>query len=569
MTLAEELDAYAGALARGEILAGRLHILAGARHLRDRAREAQRDPAFPYYFHEEHARRILTFAGQLRHYKGKWAGQPIVLTPIQRFRLASVFGWRHRETHRRRFRVAYNELPRKQGKTLEAAIVALYCVFFDHENAAEGYCVATKLAQAKLVFNDAGRLAKRAPELRKRLVFRANSIYSERTLSTLQPLGADSDTLDGLSPSLVVNDEYHAHKNRKLLDVIETATGAREQPLDFQITTAGRDPFSPCGTQHEYARKVLERVLEDETFFALICHADPEDDWQDERTWRKANPHYGISINPDDLAALARMARAVPEKAAAFKQKRLGLWVNDDATWLSVDGWRAGQSTRSRAELEAALAHEPCYIGVDLASKLDLLALVLLFPPAAGRPRWTMIVRAWTPKDTLAARAHKDQAPYQVWVDQGFLEDAPGTAVSHRVVIEALLEARERFDLERIGFDPWHADQLAKDLVDDHGFADDQVLAVPQTYAGMSAGCKTLEAEVLAGNVDAGGSPLALWCASNVVVQRDGKDNIFPVKKRSKGRIDPIVAAAIAFNLHQRFGAGGSVYDEPGQSLVL
>ena len=324
--------------------------------------------------------------------------------------------------------------------------------------------------------------------------------------------------------------------------------------MHFQITTAGDDPVSPCGDQHDYVTKILEQSLEDDestmSMFAFIAHADPEDDWQKEATWRKANPHYDISVKPHDIRTLAAKAKNMPAAAAEFQQKRLNWWVSASQPWLSMDGWRSGQSTW----IPDDLLHQPCWVGIDLASKLDLCAMVFVFPPNGDRKTWRLVPFVWTPLDTLKDRAHRYRAPYDVWEQRGFLLTTPGTRVDHGVIREVLRDQRQRFDIQRIGFDPWHADKLVNELVALDGFSEEQVLEVPQTYAGMSAGAQTFEAAVLAGQVDAGGSPLLAWCASNAVVQRDGKDNIYPVKKKSRGRIDPIMAAIIGVSLAKRFG---------------
>ena len=542
---ANALDRYARAVVDGRLPAGRYHRLACVRHLADRAREGQ--PDFPYQFSLRHARRFFAFAKQLRHYKGEWAGTIVRLTPCQQFRLGSLFGWLQVETGLRRFRTAYNEIPRKNGKTLEAALVALYVTFFDEEQGSEGYCVATKRDQAKLVFNDCKRFI-RTSDLRRRLRTLIGNIHQERTASKLEPLGADADSTDGLNPHCVIVDELHAHKTRDLLDVMETATGARRQPVTFQITTAGDDLVSPCGDQHEYAGKILEGLVVDESFFAFIAHADPGDPWQAEATWRKANPHYGICVKPEDLRALALKARNIPAAAAAFQQKRLNLWVNAAQVCLSLAGWRKGQTTWD----PATLAHEPCYVGVDLASKIDLCALVAVFPPRPGRAQTRWLMFAWTPAETLADRAHRDRAPYEVWVDQGWLRTTAGSRIDQQVIRTVLADLRQQYDIERIGFDPWHADKLVEDLVREDGFPEAQVLAVPQTFAGMSSACLRVQADILAGEIDARGCPVTAWAVSNAVGQRDGKDNLMFAKGRSRGRIDPLIAGTIGTALWLR-----------------
>ena len=551
MASSNVVETYAHSVVAGDVLAGKYHRLACQRHLSDLAR--QRTPAFPYVFVLDQAERFFRFAEKLKHYKGEWAGQPIVLSDFQRFRLGCIFGWRHAITGTRRFTTAYNEIPRKNGKTLEAAAVALYCTFFESEPGAEGYCLATKEKQATdFVFRDAKRLVV-SSGLKAKIKVNAKNLYRADTESKLEPLGSDSDTTDGLNPHLIVTDELHAWKTRGLLDVVETATGARRNPMHYQITTAGDNPVSPCGDQHDYACKVLDGLFDDlssQTFFACIAHADTEDDWLDERTWRKANPHYGISVKPDDIEKLALKAKAMPSAAAEFKQKRLNIWINADDPWLSHDGWRKGQSSW----LEDEMVGQPCWAGVDLSSKIDLTAVSLVFPPTASRQSWRVILRAFTPADTLVERARRDRAPYDIWREQGWLEAPDGRSLDYDRVLDEIEALRKRFKIQAIGFDPYNAENLERDLQRDCGFGENQVIEIPQTFQFMSPPSKDVEADVLEERMDARQNPVLAWAVSNAVVQRDGKDNIQPIKKRSRGRIDPLVATIIARAVHKRLG---------------
>jgi phage terminase large subunit-like protein len=537
------LDAYARDVVSGRLPAGRYHRLACVRHQRDRAREGT--TRFPYRFDLARAERFFRFTAQLRHYKGEWAGQYIRLERHQQFRLGSVLAWVHRTTSLRRFRQVYFEIPRKNGKSLEAALLALYLTFFDNEGGAEGYCIATKREQAKIVFNDCKRLVI-SSGLRSRIATLTANLHREATAAKLEPLGADRDSTDGLNPHVVVIDEAHAMKHRGLIDVMETATGARQQPVILWITTAGSDPVSPCGDQHDYATKILERVLVDERSFVFIAHAEPTDDPWAPATWRKANPNYGVSVKPLDLIALATKARHMSAAAAAFKQKRLNLWVNVLATWLDLDGWRRGQSVWDPLSLRGA----PCWIGIDMSSKIDLTAVVLLFPPTETRVTWRLIVWCLTPEATLEARAHRDRAPYEQWVEAGWLRTNPGNRIDQGVVIAMVREAATLYAVQGIAIDPWNAGNLVTELASsEDAEAAIPVVEVPQNMAQMSAPAKEFEADVLDGLVDAGSNPLMAWCASNAVVIRDGKDNIYPVKRRSRGRIDPIIAALMARKL--------------------
>jgi phage terminase large subunit-like protein len=508
----------------------------------------QGTPEFPYRLDLSKAERFWRFAEKLKHYKGEWAGQAIVLEPWQKFITGNVFGWVHVTTDLRRFRTAFNEVPRKNGKTLIAAIVLLYLAFFDGESGAEGYAVATKRDQAKIVFNDAKQLVL-SSGLKARVKVQVANMHRTDTASKLEPLGADHDSTDGLNPNAVVGDEIHAMKDRGMLDVMETATGARRQPVIYLITTFGNDLVSPWGDQHDYACKILDGVLQDETFFVFTSHADPEDDWTSEEAARKANPNFGISVNPDDLASKVVKAKGIPAAAATYKQKHLNLLVNAHNPCLSLDGWRKGQTKGNREAFVNALLGRRCYAGIDLASKIDLCALSLIFPPAAEGESFKLLQYIWTPEDTLRDRAHADRAPYDVWVDQGWLIPSPGTRVDHDAIRDVLREAKSQFQIEYVGFDPWHADHLIRQLVQDDGFSEQRVLEVPQTYAGMSSAETRFKAEVLAANVDANGCPVTAWAASNVVEQPDGKGNIFFTKRKSRGRIDPIKAATIGMAL--------------------
>jgi phage terminase large subunit-like protein len=543
MRVVTVIDRYCRSVVDGRTPAGAYHRLACARHLRDRSREGTK--AFPYRFENGRAERFLRFASQLKHYKGIWAGKPILLRPHQQFRLGSLFAWTHVTTCLRRFRTCYFEIPRKNGKSLEAAIVALYVTFFDGEAGAEGYCIATKREQAKIVWRDCKQLVERSG-LRTRILVLAANLSRERTASKLEPLGADKDSTDGLNPCLIINDEFHAQKTRGLIDVMETATGAREQPVNFQITTAGSEPMTPCGDQHDYATKILDGILQDETFFAFIAHADAEDDWTQEATWRKANPNYGVSVRPADLRALAAKAIHMPPAAAAFKQKRLNLWVHAITPWLSLEGWRRGQS---RWTLDT-LRGRACWIGVDMSSKIDLTAIAACFPPVEVGDRWRFVLWTVTPEETLDVRAQRDRAPYRLWEQRGWLRTNPGNRIDQDMVRAIVNDARDvhGFDVREVGFDPWNAGNIEKDLRDDGH----QVVEVPQNVQQMSQPCKEFEADVLDALVDAGDNKLLEWCVSNVIVLRDNKDNIYPTKKRSRGRIDPIVAALIARKLAAR-----------------
>jgi phage terminase large subunit-like protein len=564
--VANPVDQYAIDVVEGRELAGKYHRLACERHLRDRRREGTK--AFPYVFDLARAERYFRFASQLQHYKGEWAGRFIRLERHQQFRRGSLFGWVHRETGLRRIRTSYEELPRKNGKTLDLAVTSVYATFFDGEPGAEGYDVATMRKQAMIAFGDAKKLVRSCPSLRARIAIQAKNLHREATASKLEPLGADP--VDGLNPHFIGVDELHKWKTRERLDVMETARGARRQPLLMQITTAGDDPVSVCGDQHDYAVKILEQVIDDETFFAFIAHADPEDDWLSEDTWQKANPNWRVSVKPEYLREMAHKARHMPAAANAFKRDHLNLWVNAEAPWLSIEGFRQGQSSWSIEELRG----EPCWAAIDLSSKIDLAALALAFPPTATRKKWRYLVRHFTPADTLVERGRRDRAPYTLWTQRlipgspawPYLATTPGNRLDQDVIRAAVNDAKAfGFLIQQIGFDPWNAGTIEQDLQGD-GY---DVVEIPQSLKSLSPPSKEFEADVLDGLVDAGGDPILLWEASNVVVFRDGPDNIKPVKKKSRGKIDGIVACIMARKLAAlEDDEEASVYESRGLASV-
>ena len=565
----DPVTVYARRVVSGKVLSCKWHRLACARHLRDTERSQRRDLAFPFSFDRGEALRAIDFAESLEHFKGEWAGRPIRLEPWEQFILGSLWGWKRHSDSLRRFRVGYVETPRGQGKSTLTAIIGLLLAFFDGEPAADVFSAATKKDQARIVWEYARRMVMASPELSSRIWTGKTALAREADGSRFVALGADADTTDGLRPHGGLIDEVHAHKNGDLIAVIETGMGTRRQPLLFEITTAGDDVLSVCFRHHDYICHILEEVFSDETWFGFITTIDEGEDWRSELAWRRANPNYGVSVKPDDLQRKCDAAERMPAAAAEFQRKHLNVWVNTANPCLSVDGWRKGQTSLptalQRATWRDELLHERCYIGIDLASKIDLCALSLVFPPTETRPRWRVLQHVWTPEETVKDRSHRDRAPYDIWVAQGWLRTTPGSRIDHAVVRQAIVAARSLYDVALIGFDPWHADTLIDELVREDGFAADRVLAVPQTYQGMSSACLRMQAEILEGNVDAGGCPVTAWAVSNAVATPDGKDNLMFAKGKSRGRIDPLIAMTIAMALWLRVPAKV----EPSYQMVI
>jgi len=394
---------YARDVVEGRIPACRYTHLACERHLRDLETAHERG----LWWDAEAVIDIELFYSALPHSKGEWAGQRIRLEGWQMFILGSLFGWK-RPDGTRRFRSAYIEVPRKNGKSTTAAGLGLYLAFEDGEPGAEVYASATKREQAKIVWTEAKRMVLRTPKLRERITVLTGNLSDHITASKFEPLGADADNLDGLNVHAYINDELHAQKTRAMQDVLETAVGARRQPLGFSITTAGSNRAGVCYDTRTYLVKVLEQVFPDDGTYGVIYTKDDTDQWDDEACWPKANPNLNVSVKLDDMRAQAKKAKETPAALSAFLTKRLNVWVNADSPFFDMTLWMRAAKPFALADV----AGVPCWIGVDLASKSDLAAVIAVFV-ADGRVR--LRTRFYLPRQMVLDGAHADTAHYAGW----------------------------------------------------------------------------------------------------------------------------------------------------------
>lgn len=550
---------------------GELETLARARQDNDLA-----NPPEGYTWDQDAADYAVAFIEtHCRHHKGEWAGQLMVLEEWESdYIIQPIFGWVSTETGLRRYRTAWIEVARKNGKSQIAAAVALLLTLADREPGAEVYSTATKRDQARIVFDTAVEMLRASPELRAIAGKVRNRVFCPQLNSYFEPLSADSETLDGLNPHGNIVDEVHAHKNRKVWDKLETALGARRQPLTFAITTAGEFNPESIGWQlHDYAEKVLRGVFVDNKFFAFIACADPEDDWRDPKTWQKANPNWGISVKPDYLADMAKKAERQPSFLNTFERYHLNRWVQERNRWLNLEQWDAcepdidpsGQTPEAyRTDHEDPLEGRQCYAGLDLASKIDLTALTLVFPATKGDPRIKVVSRFWLPEGSVLERSRRDMVPYDVWSKQGWLTLTPGDVVDYDFIEEEVYELGRRFRLLELGFDPWNATQTAVHLQGQRV----KVVEVRMGFATLTEPCKELERDVVAGELSHGAHPVLRWNAANVMVRTDPNGNLAPDRGASREKIDGIVSTVIAMSRLIVHRGGSSVYERRGVRTV-
>jgi phage terminase large subunit-like protein len=520
------------------------------RHIDDLDRSAAGD--FGFIFRPDSGARVCEFIEALPHVKGKWAAkrENIRLEPWQIFIVVSLFGWVERdEPTRYRFTDAYICVPRKNGKTALAAGIELYKFAADDEFAAEVYIGATSEDQAKRTgFSAARTMAMRSPGLCKAFGIQINvkSLVRDSDGSVLKPV--ISKPGDGDSPSCAALEEYHEHPTAELHDTMKTGMGARENPLLFAITTAGTNRSYPCyALQREIEQMLAGTRPMNERLFGIIYTIDAGDDWQDEAVLRKANPNYGISVDPqrlrDDQLAAVQSAR----KQNTFKTKHLNIWVNASVSWMNMSKW--DELADPTLKLEDFVG-EDCIAAFDLASRIDLVAKILLFrrfeDDGMGSSRDHFY--AFCTSYLNAARVEDSKGQhYAAWAEDGHLVVTPGNETDYNWIADDLVEDAQHLRLLQIPHDPHHAAALIQFIrARDDWRQDAEFVEIPQTRASYSPAMKELEALVLSGRLHHTGDPVLSWAIANVVAEVDNRDNIFPTKEAPENKIDPAVALMMA-----------------------
>jgi phage terminase large subunit-like protein len=564
------VTAYARAVTAGKILAGRPVRLACTRHLTDLKRGHERG----LWFDDKAAAHVLDFFPRfLRLAEGAFAGEPFRLEPWQQFIVGSLFGWKGKDGHRR-FRTAYIEVGKGNGKSPLAAGVGLYGLQCDDEASAEIYSAAVTRDQAAILFTDAKKMAEASPALRGELAITRSNIAFLEARSYFRPVSSEARALDGKRVHMALIDEIHEHRSALVVDKMRAGTKGRRQALIFEITNAGYDRHSVCWQHHEYSLKILEGVVEDDGWFAYLCQLDPCepcraagylmpsetcktcDDWRDRRVWPKANPNLGVSVPERYLAELVREAEGMPSKQNIVKRLNFCLWTESATRWLPSDQWAACGGAVDPETLRG----RTCYGGLDLATTTDLAAFVLLFPPEGEETTWVVLTRAWVPQETIQRRSRQDRVPYDVWAQQGVLEATEGNVVDYDVIRERIRQDAETYRIVEIGFDRWNSSQLVTQLQGDGA----TMKPVGQGFASMNAPAREFEKLVAGRAFRHGGHPVLAWCAANVCVEQDAAGNIKPSKRKSTERIDLVVALVMALERAMGQGQGPSVYESHG-----
>lgn len=456
-TSVDPATAYAKAVVSGKIVAGP-HVRATCkRHLDDLKTCKKRGLTWDRAAVD---RALGFFPDVLRLSEGQFEGRPFELQPAQAFIIGSIFGWK-RKDGTRRFRRAYIEQGKGNGKSPLAGGIGLYGLLADGEAGAQVFAAAAKLDQARILFNDAVSMVRQSPLLEARLTpSGVNPVYNLsdlKTASYFRPLGRDTGkTGSGLRPHFVLLDEIHEHPNRDTLDMLERGFKFRRQPLIFMITNSGSDRNSVCWEEHEHAVAVAHGEIEDDTTFSYVCALDENDDpLEDPSCWIKANPLMGITVTEQYLADVAAQAKAIPGKANAIRRLHFCQWTDSESAWVSREVWEACEDPHMTLE---DFAGQRVWFGLDLGATKDMTARAMVFEDgvdAEGKPKYALFGHAYTPADTLVERAKKDRAPYDVWVEQGYMTATPGKVVRFDQVAYDIVELGADYEIAAVAYDRW------------------------------------------------------------------------------------------------------------------
>lgn len=536
---------YARDVAEGRIIACKWTRLACQRHLNDLDRATA---GWEFQFNPElidlkgrayrPAQRICQFAELMPHIKGDWAarGELIKLESWEVFVLASIFGWIHSVTGKRRFRYADLFISRKNAKSTIAAVIGNFMLAADDEFGAEVYSGATSKGQALEVFRPARLMAIASAKYRSHygVVPNISNLAVIDTNSKFEPVIGKPG--DGASPSCAIVDEYHEHTTADLYETMETGMGARSQPLILVITTAGANIGGPCYQHQQSLQQILSGLIENERRFGIIYTIDKDDDWATEAALRKANPNFDVSVSGEYLLAMLRDALVDPRKQATFKTKHLNMWVASASPWINLENLERCGDPLLRLE---DFAGDECYVGNDLASKNDIASTVFEFcREIDGEKHYYAISKNYVPE---AAAEKPENAHYRGWIEQQHLIATAGNMINLRQIEEDTVDVAETVVIAEISMDAWGAREMAPNL-QELGYT---VIDVPMNVKYLSEPMKDIAALIDAGRFHHDANPAFVWMMSNVEIKPDRNENIFPRKQSQEKKIDAAVALIV------------------------
>jgi phage terminase large subunit-like protein len=485
--------------------------------------------------------------------KGEWAGQKFKLLPWQwdeivkpLFGTVNGDGWRQ-------YRTVFCEIPKKNGKTELCAAIALYMLTYDGEEGAEVYIAAADREQAGLTYMAASAMVRNSSKMMKFmkcLDSRKRIIYS-KTKSFLQVLSSESYTKHGLSPSCVIIDEIHAQPNDELYNTLTAGTDyARKQQVILIITTAGiYDKNSIWWRLRTRAQQIRDGIIKDSRFLPVLYIADPEkDDPADEELWKRVNPSLEQIFTLEKIRQDYNEAKQDPVNFQNFCRFRLNIPIRQLSKFMPMDKWDACAGPSDVDSLKV----RKCYGGLDLSSKVDLAAFVLVFPPSDRDGIFDVLWKIYCPEEGILKRSQIDRVNYGIWQKEGFLTATPGNVIDYEFIERDVFDAAKAYDLKAIAFDSWNAQATSNRIMEHLNPTNDetafQMVEMRQGAKSFNEPAKDLLVHVMTGKIRHGGNPVARWCADNLVMRADANDNIAPDKLKATEKIDAMVALMMAWS---------------------
>lgn len=513
------------------IRTGKVIVSARVRKVYEGLQAEIENPKAPYIFDEQKANRPIEFIERFcRHSKGEWAGRPFILELFQKAFISALFGFVHQDTGFRRYKETMFYVGRKNGKSSMLAGIALYCLIADGEPGAEVYSVATKKDQAKIIFDELCNMVKQSPELAQACKKRKSDLYFGYNMSKAQPLGKNSDTLDGLNSSLVIIDELHAVKDRNLYEVMKQSQSARRQPLLIMITTAGTVRECIFDDMYKYATGVADGIITDDSFLPILYELDDKNEYLQPEAWEKANPGLNRIKKLDDIIEKVDRARQSPKDLTGMLCKDFNVIQNTNTAWLQYEDIE-NPETFDLSDFRGYYAIG----GADLSITGDLTCATILMMDANEKRYVSQMY--FLPSDNFQQRTQDEKIPYDKWHEAGLLRLCNGNRINYSDVTAWFLEIVNTYGITPawIYYDSYSAVYWVQEM-QGHGF---NMVKCIQGFKTLSLPMQTLGQDLKAKRINYNNNPLLKWCLTNTGLEEDRNGNLMPKKANNpKYRID-------------------------------
>lgn len=491
-----------------------------------------KEPQDGYIFDESRANKPIRFIEQFcKHSKGEWAGKPVKLELFQKAYIAALFGFIHKDTGLRKYKETLFMVARKNGKSTMLAGIALYMLIADNEPGSEVYSTATKKDQARIIFDETLNMVQQSPELNRFVKKRKTDLYFPMAMAKFQPLGKNSDTLDGLNAHCVIMDELHSVKDRNLYEVMKQSQAARRQPLTVMITTAGTVRECIFDDMYAYACGITDGTFKDDSFLPVIYELDSREEYQDPKAWEKANPGLGTIKKVTDLADKVERAKNSPKDLSGILCKDFNVRATTSTAWLTFDDIN-NESTFDLERFRGSFAIG----GADLSITTDLTSASLLMMDKTTEERF-ITQMYWLPRESFQERVQRDKIPYDKWLDMGLLRLCNGNSISYGDITAWFLEMVNVHGITPawIYYDSYSAKYWVEEM-ENAGF---RMVRCIQGAKTLSLPMQMMGADLQAKKINYNNSPILKWCLTNTGVQTDRNGNIVPIKAQAaKQRID-------------------------------